>query len=186
MKKVILNPHNIALDDIEIKEERVKVLPINSDNKLLLCRINGIYHFVGGHPDPNESINECAKRETLEETGIECEPDEFVPFLQLQEFHSNYFETGKKALSTITYMCVSTDKIYDYSNRKLDEKEALKDFALQYIPLNNVITTLEGNRELAKNKNKVFLIDEMCDVINEFYSAYNLQELNVKIISKRC
>ena len=67
MKKVILNPHNIALDDIEIKEERVKVLPINSDNKLLLCRINGIYHFVGGHPDSNESINECAKREANDE-----------------------------------------------------------------------------------------------------------------------
>ena len=46
MKKVILNPHNIVLDDIEIKEERVKVLPINSDNKLLSCRINGIYHFI--------------------------------------------------------------------------------------------------------------------------------------------
>lgn len=186
MKKVILNPHNILSDDIEIKEERVKVLLINSNNELLLCKINGIYHFVGGHPDHNESINNCARRETLEETGIECEPDEFVPFLQLQEFHSNYFETGKKALSTITYMCVNTDKVYDYNNRKLDEEEASKQFNLQYISLNDAITTLENNRELAKNKNKEFLIDEMCNVINEFYSLYNLQELNAKVISKRC
>ena len=47
------------MDDII---SRVKILPINQNNEILLCKVNGIYHFIGGHIEQNETQVECLKR----------------------------------------------------------------------------------------------------------------------------
>lgn len=46
---------------------------INLDNKevALVCR-NGEYSFPKGHLEENETLQECAIRETIEETGHNC------------------------------------------------------------------------------------------------------------------
>ena len=91
MKQVVFNNEGLTDDEIEMREQRVKILIKNSQNELLLCKVDGVYHFVGGHPENNESIQECAKREVKEETGIDIESDSFTPFLELREYKSDYF-----------------------------------------------------------------------------------------------
>lgn len=51
-----------------MRESRVKILLRNSNEELILCKIDGVYHFVGGHPEDGESIQECARRKVKEET----------------------------------------------------------------------------------------------------------------------
>jgi 8-oxo-dGTP diphosphatase len=53
------------------------------DSKILLGKRKGAhgagtYAFTGGHLEAGESIFECAKRETLEEAGIEIEDLRFL------------------------------------------------------------------------------------------------------------
>ena len=38
----------------------------------------------GGKLDPNESIKDCAIRETQEEVGITCSPDKVFPFIMFE------------------------------------------------------------------------------------------------------
>lgn len=80
MKKVIFNKEGIKDDEIQMREQRVKIVLRNSQDELLLCKVDGVYHFVGGHPEDGESIEECAKREIEEETGIKMESSTCTPF----------------------------------------------------------------------------------------------------------
>ena len=152
MKKIIINNHNLSANDTQIKEDRVKVLIINSKGELLLCKINGVYHFVGGHIENGESLIQCAKRETMEESGLNLAESTFSPFLQLTQYEKNYYKKKKNCLSTITYMEGKTDTRFDYSQRKLDSEEAKKDFQLSYVSLKDIIKELESNREAAKKR----------------------------------
>ena len=64
-----------------MKEEIPRVgigVMIFKDNKVLFGKRKGShgegeYAFPGGHLDYMETIEDCAKRETFEETGIEIE-----------------------------------------------------------------------------------------------------------------
>jgi 8-oxo-dGTP diphosphatase len=56
--------------------ERVGVIIVRADDKVLLGQRKGSHGaghwgFPGGHPEPGEDFFACAKRETLEETGLE-------------------------------------------------------------------------------------------------------------------
>lgn len=168
MKQVIFNKEGLTDEEIEMKEQRVKVVLRNANDDLLLCKVDGVYHFVGGHPEEDESINDCAKREVKEETGIDMESGTFTPFLELKQYKSDYFGTGKNGLATITYIDGKTDKRFDYEERKLDEKEAEKEFILEYVKIDDVMSVLERNREVSKKQNKEFITTEMMYVISEY------------------
>ena len=83
MKEVIYNEHNIEKNKINETITRVKVLLINSNNEITVAFSDNIYHFVGGHVEENETLNEALVREVLEETGIILENKNFKPYFKI-------------------------------------------------------------------------------------------------------
>jgi len=88
---------------IKEKTERPKVgigVIIMKDNKVLVGkRINAhggnTYHFTGGHLEFGESWKECAKRETLEESGIVIDNVKFLTAT------NDFFKKENKHYNTI-------------------------------------------------------------------------------------
>ena len=69
MKEIIYNDDNLLESDITEVVVRTKALIIN-DNNIYLGYADNIYQFPGGHLEANETINECLRREVMEEVGI--------------------------------------------------------------------------------------------------------------------
>jgi 8-oxo-dGTP diphosphatase len=76
------------------KEKSVKVgvgVMIVKDGKMLLGKrkgkhVPGVYAWPGGRMELDESFEECAKREVMEETGMEIENIKFVSVFNIRSF----------------------------------------------------------------------------------------------------
>lgn len=69
---------------------------IFKDNKILLSRRlsergQGEYQFPGGHLEYNESIYECASRETMEEAGIEIDTIRFLCISNIAKYKPKHY-----------------------------------------------------------------------------------------------
>ena len=164
--EVIFNPDCLSYEELERFVSRVKILIINDFNQLLLCKIDGIYYFVGGHIEEGETIIGALKRETLEETGIFLEEDVTIePFLVYKLYNKNHYGTTIKCLSTINYFSFKTNVPFNLDNRRLDVNELKKDFTLEYVNLDEVEEKLLSN---VSTPEREALAKEMIDVINCF------------------
>jgi len=68
---------------------------VYKDGKVLIGRRkkahgSGEYAWPGGHLEFGESMEECAKREVREETGIEIENVKFLRLMNLVEYEKHY------------------------------------------------------------------------------------------------
>ena len=172
MKEVIFNKQNLSDDNIQIFENKVKVIIKNSKDELLVCKRNGVIHFIGGKVERNETCQEAAIREIAEETGIAISDsnNSLVPFFRMKQYQQNYYNSGKNCLLSITYLVCDTDEKFDYNKRNLDENESKEYFTLEYIPAGDFIEELERNREIAKKDKREFIINEMKYVFSEYIS----------------
>lgn len=172
MKEVVFNRQNLSDGDIQIFENKVKVILKNSRNELLVCKRNGVIHFIGGKMEKNETYQEAATREIAEETGIVISSSDssLEPFFKMKQYQQNYYNSGKNCLLSITYLLCTTDEEFDYSKRNLDEYESKEHFTLEYIPISDFIQELENNREIAKKEKREFIIDEMKYVFSQYIS----------------
>ena len=87
-----INRKNVCLDT----ENRIAGVFINSNDKILLLEIRRdreFYCFPGGHKRECETVEECLKREMIEETGIDIEglDRELLIEIQKEEFGSESF-----------------------------------------------------------------------------------------------
>lgn len=89
-----------------MNEERPKVgvgVMILKDGKVLLGKrknstAEGEYAFPGGHLEHMESVEECVRREVLEETGIEIENIRFLRLMNLIKYApKHYIDIGMTA-----------------------------------------------------------------------------------------
>jgi len=86
-----------------MEEKRPKVgvsVIVVKDNKVLLGKRKGshsagVWSFPGGHLEFKESVEDCAKRETLEETGLLIEKFIVGPYT------NDYFEKEDKHYITL-------------------------------------------------------------------------------------
>ena len=108
----------------------------------------------------------------------------FIPFLELKQYKSDYFGTGKNGLATITYMDGISNERFNYNNRKLDEEEAKKNFTLEYVKLKDILKVLEDNRQVSKQHNKEFITTEMIYVISEYQKYLKENNLNIDEMEK--
>lgn len=83
------------------------VLILNENNQLLLqCRTdNGFWSYPGGSMEPGESFEECARREVLEETGLECLELEFFATASGKDMHYVYPNGDEVYIAEVVYIC---------------------------------------------------------------------------------
>jgi len=99
---------------------------INKENKVLLGKRKsalgtGQWAFPGGHLEFNESIEDCARREVREETGLEIKNIRFGPFT------NDIFPEAQKHYITL-YV------IADYAQGTLEPKEPDKCDQWEWFP----------------------------------------------------
>ena len=169
MKKHIINDHNLIDEDIEMKVIRVKGLIFNSKGQILLVYNNNTYQFPGGHLNENEEIDECIKREILEEIGIEVEVKE-RPFICIETYDNNYFNSDRKVLNTIYYYKFFTDEMPDITKTNYDEFELESEFKLFYINFNNIEEFI--NKKIEEKEIDEKIAREMLYVIEEYNEIY--------------
>ena len=87
------------MQDYEIPRVGIGVMILKDQKVLLGKRKNahgeGEYAFPGGHLDFMESFETCAKRETMEETGMEIEDIRFLFLGNIKKYgNKHYVQVG--------------------------------------------------------------------------------------------
>lgn len=136
---------------------------INSKAQLLLGYCDGIYQFPGGHVEEGEELNSTVKREIKEETGIELNVNNILPFYCIKHYKKNYNETGMNRLSQLYYFLIKTDKQIDMNNIRYTEHEKSGGYRLEYISLDQIEETLKNN--IPNNVHNPTIVKEMLAAI---------------------
>ena len=79
----------------------------NNNKVLVVKQINGDYGFPKGHIEDNETLEECAIRETFEEVGLRVKVDPNLKFSISYFVHNN---VPKKATYFVSFL-IDTDNI---------------------------------------------------------------------------
>ena len=169
MKKIVINDDNLDNEAMEMEVVRVKGLIINSQGKILLAHNNNTYQFPGGHREENESNEECILREIKDETGISLDTVD-TPFLCIETFDNNYFDTGRKVLNRIYYYRFITDEIPNLAETHYDELELETEFNLFYVDFVTLDQFLEKQIDLGTIDKKIGR--EMLFVVEEYKNVY--------------
>ena len=169
----IYNTYNLSIKDIDEKTTRARAIIVNSNKEVLMCYSDGRnhYEFPGGHLEFGENLIEGLKRELLEETGIEIEKENTIPFYSIKYYCKNYHDTGKNRLVEIYYFLVYTDLVYDVSKIKLDENEKYENYECRYIGIEKIKNILFENKQTTRETNSS--LDDTILVYEEFLSRNN-------------
>lgn len=126
------------------------VLILNERKQLLLQkrRDNGFWSYPGGSMELGESFEECAKREVLEETGLECLELTYFTNMSGEKMHYVYPNGDEVYIAEIVFIC---DKYQ--GDLKIQKSEALEQrfFDLDKLP-NNISPVNEEVIRLVTNQ----------------------------------
>ena len=154
MNTKVYNYDNLLERDINRVVTRVKALIINSKNELLLGYANGIYQFIGGHIEKNESLIDGLLREIEEESGIVLSSIQLSPFFKRIKYVKDYPKEGENSCYEYYYYLMRTDKRPDLKLVNYTDDEKRGGFQLIYVPFDQVEEIFENNKnvsERAKN-----------------------------------
>lgn len=168
MKKIINNNYNLKEEEITEVVKRVKVIIINSKNEILLGYSHNIYQFPGRHVEENEELIDAVKREVREETGIELQEIESIPFACLLGYYKDWPEEGKNRKIEIYYYEVKTDMLPNKDKTSYTENEKSGNFELRYVSLNSIEKELVENAKRFGDKKGI--TKEMLELI-EIYKT---------------
>lgn len=109
------------------------VLLLNEKNEILLHkrRDNGFWAYPGGSMELGESFEECAKREVLEETGLECLELSYFTHQSGSNMHYVYPNGDEIYTAGIVFVCRKYRR-----ELKVEESEVIEQrfFILDYLP----------------------------------------------------
>ena len=166
MKEVIYNYDLLNDEDITEVVIRAKALIINNKN-IILGNENNIFQFPGGHLEENETLEECLKREVLEETGIEIENSEIKrPFMKVTFKNKDWPGSGNNRKAEIYYYLIETNKNPNLDKINYTEHEKQGNFKLEIIPLNKAISIIKKN--IPNNEKNKVIAPDMIMAIAEY------------------
>lgn len=137
MKHVFINDNNLSEDELDYEVIRVKGIILNNQNEVLLAHNNNTFQFIGGHLEENEDMESALLREIVEETGITVS-DISGPFMLVDAYYKNYFNTSKNVHSKIYYYRILSNELPDLNKTCYDILERQTDFKIFYVPLKNM------------------------------------------------
>lgn len=177
MKRIIYNNDNLDEEEITSVVVRAKALLIQN-NSILLGYEKRVLQFPGGHLEVNETLDECLKREVLEETGIELDSNEIgKPFLQITHLHRDYPEKGQNRQTEIYYYVVRTNKEVDLSKVHYTKEERMKDFKVIRVDLKDVIDIIKNN--IKNNELNKVIAPDMIVALEYYFNNGGLDEDNI-------
>lgn len=145
MREIIYNYDHLTDKDITETVIRTKALIVNGDD-IFLGNESNIIQFPGGHLEERETLEECLKREVLEETGIYLDDTEIKePFYKVTYLNKDYPTVGINRKNEIYYYLIETTKNIDLSKRKLTEQEIEANYQIIKLPLTEAITAIKEN-----------------------------------------
>jgi len=166
MKKIIYNKDNLKEKDITDKVIRTKALIINNEN-ILIGNANNVYQFPGGHLEEKETLEECLKREVLEETGIELIDNEIKqPFMKITYLSKDWPEVGKNQKAEIYYFYIKTNKKINMKKSNLTEHEKKNNYKIESVPLKKSIKVIKNN--IPNNEENLLISRDMILAIEEY------------------
>lgn len=165
MKTIIYNDDYLDKEDINKEVKRAKAIIINSNDELLLASTNNNYYLVGGHVEDNESDEVCLRREILEETGIDLEIKDIIPYFVVEYLCKDYPNAGDNTNYIANYYVVSCDEKPNLDNVELTEGEKEGGFALEYIHKDKVMNVLEESLNTCTKKN---VVRDTIDAVSEY------------------
>lgn len=175
MKEVIYNKDNVLDKDINKVITRTKVLLINSKNELTLAFSGNVYHFIGGHVEENESLNETLIREVKEEAGIVLPNKDYKPFFKITQIFKDYPSIDKTNKYEYYYYVIKTDEVPNLNNINLTEEEINENFELRTFHMNEIENVLEETLNWGeRNRRIVPTLIEAIKVYKEMNSQKNL------------
>ena len=98
------------------------VLILNNKNQVLLQRRtdNGFWGYPGGSMELGESFEDCARREVLEETGLECIELTYFTNMSGEKMHYIYPNGDEVYIAEVVFLCNN----YTSRNKILDNKKS--------------------------------------------------------------
>ena len=131
------------------------VIVVNDKNEILLGKRadNGYWDYPAGSMELGESFEECARRETKEETGLDLGELEFLMSLSGKETYYEYPNKDRIYFAGILYIC------FDFSGEmKVQEEEVIEQafFPIDALPDNlspGTIEVVEKAREYLAKEN---------------------------------
>lgn len=173
MKEIIHNNDNLTNEDITETVKRAKALIVTNGN-ILIGNENGFFEFPGGHLEENETLDECLKREILEETGIELEDFEIKGILtKVVSMTRDWPAPGKNRRAESYFYLVETDKLPDMSKVTLTENEKKNNFRLETFPLYESVDIIKRN--IPNNERNEILSPNLILTIEEYLKSLNKQ-----------
>ena len=175
MKEVIYNKDNVLDKDINKVITRAKVMLINSKKEITLAFSDNVYHFVGGHVEENETLNETLVREVKEETGIELKNDNYKPFFKITQIFKDYPNIGKTIKYEYYYFVIETDESPNLTNTNLTNEEKQENFELRTFYLDEIESVLEDTLSWGERNRRI--VPTMIEAI-QVYKEINSQKTN--------
>lgn len=171
MKKIINNQYNLKKSDVTEVVKRVKALLVNSNNEILLGYSHNDYQFPGGHVEKKENLVRALKREVHEETGINLNIKNIIPFAEIIGYYKDWPSIGKNRKIEIYYYEIKTDEKPNLDETKYTESEKDGNFELKYVPLTNIKQILKENAK--KYGDKKGIVKEMIQLFDIYNSIKN-------------
>ena len=166
MREIIYNYDHLTDKDITETVIRTKALIVNGDD-IFLGNESNIIQFPGGHLEERETLEECLKREVLEETGIVIEDKEIgKPFLNITYLNKDWPKKGGNRKADIYYYSIKTKKEPDLTKVSYTEHEKKGKFKIEKIPLSNSIELIKNN--IPNNKKNKVIAPDMIIAIEEY------------------
>lgn len=170
MKQIDFNETKLTDTEIDKVVRKVRALIINNKTKqMLLVHYAGLYMLPGGSIDNGETEVEALRRELLEETGIEVEVQQAVPYLLINSYDRNYFDRKSgivNRLTQTTFFEVSTDQDINETKKSLTESEKEKNHTTKYTNLSVAKYLIETNS--TDNPKRKQFDREILTALNEY------------------